>query len=207
MAYIETTTLRKTVFRLTVWKCYIDDIFPYGTEVNQTSKPSWNKQTYITKLLKWRPKIWHWDCVFRHDCTDRGTRFKEKSILDAETHFKQTETFLHTHFTWCHPPSVEKRICQRRSLENPTKKLLRNNLWRKTFKCQKTLDGQRLPLNLDRKLTCLSEIKFTERESILLKQNLKEEKEILPFVTQYQPSVSTIKEAWMTKWNLTQDQQ
>ena len=41
----------------------------------------------------------------------------------------------------------------------------------------------------------LSEIKFTERESKLLKQNNKEEKEILPFVTQYQPSVSTIKEA------------
>ena len=31
MAYIKTTTLSKTVFKLTVWKCYIDDIFPYGT--------------------------------------------------------------------------------------------------------------------------------------------------------------------------------
>ena len=41
----------------------------------------------------------------------------------------------------------------------------------------------------------LSEIKFTERKSKLLKQNNKEEKEILPFVAQYQPSVSTIKEA------------
>ena len=40
-----------------------------------------------------------------------------------------------------------------------------------------------------------SEIKFTERESKLLKQNNKEEKEILPFVTQDQPSVSTIKDA------------
>ena len=46
----------------------------------------------------------------------------------------------------------------------------------------------------------LSEIKFTERESAILKQNNhKEEKEILPFVTQYQPSVSTIKEALMKK--------
>ena len=44
----------------------------------------------------------------------------------------------------------------------------------------------------------LSEIKFRERESKLLKQN-KEEKEILPFVTQYQPSVSTIKEARVKK--------
>ena len=40
----------------------------------------------------------------------------------------------------------------------------------------------------------LSEIQFTERESKLLKQNNKEKKEILPFVTQYQPSVSTKKE-------------
>ena len=31
MAYIETTTLSKTVFKLIVWKCDIDDIFPYGT--------------------------------------------------------------------------------------------------------------------------------------------------------------------------------
>ena len=31
--------------------------------------------------------------------------------------------------------------------------------------------------------------------SKLIKQNNKEEKEILPFLTQYQPSVSTIKEA------------
>ena len=38
----------------------------------------------------------------------RGTRFKEKSILDAKTHFKQKETFFHTHFTSCHPPSVKK---------------------------------------------------------------------------------------------------
>ena len=36
----------------------------------------------------------------------KGTRFKEKSILDAKTHFKQMETFLHTHFTLCHHPSV-----------------------------------------------------------------------------------------------------
>ena len=30
MAYTETTTLSKTVFKPTVWKCYIDDIFPYA---------------------------------------------------------------------------------------------------------------------------------------------------------------------------------
>ena len=36
----------------------------------------------------------------------------------------------------------------------------------------------------------LLEVKLTERKAALLKQNNKEEKEILPFVTQYQPLVS-----------------
>ena len=49
---------------------------------------------------------------------------------------------------------------------------------------------------------CTIRNKIHKKESKLLKQNNKEEKEILPFVTQYQPSVSTIKEAWMKKWNL-----
>ena len=34
----------------------------------------------------------------------------------------------------------------------------------------------------------------------------KERKEMLPFVTQYQPLVSTVKEALMEKWNLIQNQ-
>ena len=51
----------------------------------------------------------------------------------------------------------------------------------------------------------LSDTKFIERESALLKHNNKEEKEILPFVTQYQPSVSTLKEVLMKKWNLIQN--
>ena len=40
----------------------------------------------------------------------------------------------------------------------------------------------------------LTEVKLTERKAALLKQNNKEEKEILPFVTKYQPLVSVIKE-------------
>ena len=51
-----------------------------------------------------------------------------------------------------------------------------------------------------------SEIKFTQRDSALLKKNNNEEKEILLFVTQYQPSVSSIKEVLMNKRNLIQDQ-
>ena len=39
------------------------------------------------------------------------------------------------------------------------------------------------------------------------KHNNKEENKVLrPFVTQYQPSVSTLKEVFMKKWNLLQNQ-
>ena len=50
-----------------------------------------------------------------------------------------------------------------------------------------------VPPIFDRKPTIRN--KSHKRESKLLKQNNKEEKEILPFVTQHQPSVCTIKEA------------
>ena len=65
---------------------------------------------------------------------------------------------------------------------------------RKTIQILKEpLDGRRLPTIFDRKPTIRN--KIHKRESKLLKQNNNKEKEILPFVTQYQPSVSTIKEA------------
>ena len=68
MAYIETTTLSETVFKSTVWKCYIDYIFPY---VNPRSKPSLNKQTYITQLLNSRQKHLTLRLCFRHGCIQR----------------------------------------------------------------------------------------------------------------------------------------
>ena len=60
-------------------------------------------------------------------------------------------------------------------------------------------DGQRLP-------AIRNKLNSQEPKSALLKQNSKDEKEIMPFVTQYQPLVSTVKEAFMEKWNLIQNQ-
>ena len=53
----------------------------------------------------------------------KGTRFKEKSILDANKR-KPSCTHISPRVTL----QMLKRICQRRSLENPMKELLRNNL-------------------------------------------------------------------------------
>ena len=130
----------------------------------------------------------------------KGTRFKEKSILDVKTHFKRTETFQYTHFTSCHPQSVKKRFVKGEAL-----RILRTNSSKTTFEenisnFKKRLIDRGYPQTMIKNL--LSDIKFTERESA----EQQREKKILPFVTQYQPSVSTLKEVLLKKWNLTQNQ-
>ena len=60
------------------------------------------------------------------------------------------------------------------------------------------------PHNFERKIAIRS--KTHRRKAALLKQNNKEEKEILPFVTQHKPLVSIIKEALMKNCNLMQNQ-
>ena len=108
------------------------------------------------------------------------------------------------HFTSCHPPRVEKGFVK----EKPWK-FYEQTPQTTTFEenisiVKKRLIDRGYPQTMIENL--LSDIKFTERESALLKHNNKEEKEILPFVTQYQPSVSTLKEVLMKKWNLIQNQ-
>ena len=60
------------------------------------------------------------------------------------------------------------------------------------------------PHNFERKISI--RINTHRRKAVLLKQNNKEEKEILPFVTQYKPLVSIIKEALLKKCNHRQNQ-
>ena len=68
-------------------------------------------------------------------------------------------------------------------------KLLRNNLWGKKFKLKK---------KKKKKTTIRNEIH--KKENKLLKRNNKEKKEILPFVTQYQPSGLQYDEKYELKW-------
>ena len=58
--------------------------------------------------IKFTAETFDTETAFLDTAVYKGTRVKEKSILDAKTHFKQMETFLHTLFTSCHPPSVKK---------------------------------------------------------------------------------------------------
>ena len=93
-----------------------------------------------------------------------------------------------------------KWIWQTRSLENPTNKLL----WGSISDFKKRLMDRGWPHNFERKIAIRSN---THRgKAALLTQNNKEEKQILPFVTQYRPLVSIIKEALLKKCNHIQNQ-
>jgi len=133
----------------------------------------------------------------------KGERFKQGSILDIKTHFKPTETFQYTHFTSCHPSGVKLGFVRGEALG-----LLRTNSSRVTFEenisnFKVHLQARGFPRNLIEE--ALSETKFTGRESALKKDN-KTQKDILPFVTQYRPSVPNIKQALMKKWHIIQNQ-
>ena len=190
--------------RETVWKRYIDDIFsPW--DISKPDIEAFIEQANLHHpTIKFTAEISHTETVFLDTIVYKGTRFKEKSILDVKTHFKKTETFQYTHFTSCHPPSVKKGFVKGEAL-----RILRTNSSKSTF--EENISNFKIRL-IDRGYpetmieNLLSDIKFTERESALLKHNNKEEKEILPFVTQYQPSVSTLKEVLMKNWNLIQNQ-
>ena len=119
-----TTTLSKTVFRTTVWKYYIHDIFCLWDMSKPDIEAFIEQANLHHPTIEFTVKTFDTETAFFDTVVYKGTRFKEKSILDAKTHLKQTETFTHL----VSPSKCEKRICQRRSLENPTQKLLRNNL-------------------------------------------------------------------------------
>ena len=129
-AYIETTTLSKTILRTTVCGNPTYKIpFPYGTCGNQTLKPSLNNNLHHP-TIKFMAETFDSETAFLDTAVFKGTRVKEKSILDAKTHFKQIETFLHTHFTSCHPPSFKKEkpweSYQKTPQKQPLRKIIQN---------------------------------------------------------------------------------
>ena len=114
MAHIETTILSRTVFKPTVWKRYIDDIFSLWD--GDISKP--DIEAFIEQDRT------DTETVFLDTVVYKGTRFKEKSILDVKTHFKKRKPSS-THIS----PLVTRRVSKRRE----ALRILRTNSSRKTF--------------------------------------------------------------------------
>ena len=134
MAKIETELVSKVVSKPTVWKRYIDDAFSLW----DISKP--DIETFIEQAnlhhptIKFRvtAEISDTEIVFLDTTAYKGTRFKDQSILDVKTHFKLTETFQYTHFTFCHPPSVKNGFVKGEALRilrtNSSKDIIRRQI-------------------------------------------------------------------------------
>ena len=82
---------------------------------------------------------------------------------------------------------------------NSSKKTFEENI--NKFKQKLRLRGY--PNNFIEKV--LSEVKFSDRKSAL-NEKTKARKEILPFVTQYDPRVPNLKQILMDKWHLIESQ-
>ena len=106
---LETQILSKTVKKPRVWKRYIDDIFSLW-DASKTDIESFIEQANSHHpTIKFTAEISNTETTFLDTVIYKGERFREQSILDIKTHFKPTETFQYTHYTSCHPPSVNQR--------------------------------------------------------------------------------------------------
>ena len=123
---------------------------------------------------------------------------RKSYIIDVKAHFKRKPSSIYI-FTSYHPPIVKMDLANKKPWESYEQTPLR-----KYFRFQKAVDWQRLAHNFERKIAIRS--KTHRRKAALLKQNNKEGKEILPFVTQYKPLVPITKVALMKKCNLIQNQ-
>ena len=89
----------QAVFRTTAWKCYINDIFCLW-DMNKPDIEAFIEQVNLHHpTIEFTAETFDNETAFLHTVVYKGTRFKEKFILDAKTHFKQTETFSCTHIS------------------------------------------------------------------------------------------------------------
>ena len=156
-AYIETQSLSKTVFKPTVWKCYIDDIFSLW-DISKPDMVDFFKFTEQVNLLhptallvmKFTAEIPDTETIFLDPVVYQGTTFNEKwekAIIDVKTHFKRKLTSSIYIFTSYHPPIVKMDLTNKKLWEPYEQTPLR-----KYFRFQKAVNGQRLATQFERKI-------------------------------------------------------
>ena len=126
-AYIETQSLSKTVFKPTVWKRYIDDIFSLW-DISKPDMVDFFKFTEQVNLLhptallamKFTPEISDTETIFLDPVVYQGTTFNEKwekAIIDVKTHFKRKPSSVYI-FTSYDPPIVKMDLTNKRPWES-----------------------------------------------------------------------------------------
>ena len=203
MAKFETDILSQSVIKPLVWKRFIDDIFSLWNVSRDEISKFIDQANKHHPTIKFTAEISETETTFLDTNVYKGERFKKAAVLDVRTHFKPTETFQYTHFSSCHPPGVKRGFIKGEAL-----RLLRTNSSKTLFEemiknFKKQLQERGYPESFIQ--NTLSEVIFEDRK-LALQQKRRENKRILPFVTQYQPSVPSLKQIIMNKWHLIKKQ-
>ena len=203
IAEVETNIVNQSPYEPLIWKRYIDDIISLWN----INKEAINNFTELANsfhpTVTFMAEISDTEITFLDASVCKGDRLKKHSILDVRTHFKPTETFQYTHFDSCHPPGVRKGF-----IKGEVLRLLGTNSSKAKFDEHIALFKQRLrhtgyPYNLLN--MTLSEVNFSQRMSAVQNKQ-KTRKRILPFRTEYRPSVPDLKRFLMNKWYRIQNQ-
>ena len=142
---------------------------------------------------------WEAEIVFLDTEVFKGPRFAYSKTLDVQTHYKPTETFQYTHFSSSHPLSVKKGF-----IKGETLRLLRTNSVTEIFELRKLEFLTRLlergyPRELAENIS--AEVKFSSQNEAL-QNKTKTSRNVLPFITTFNPAMPNLKKVLMKHWHL-----
>ena len=201
MSAVETEIINKSKIKPLEWKRYSDDVFSLWDTKREEIDQFILEANSHHPTINFTAEISDKETNFLDITIFKGKRFHKDSIFDIRTHFKPTEKFQYTHYMSCHAPGVKKGFIKGEAL-----RLLRTNCSETKFEeniCsfKSNLRVRGYPDHLVNKV--LAGVKFTNRRSAL---EQKPQSGLMPFVTQYNPSVPNLKNVLMSKWHLIENQ-
>ena len=206
MAKIEEQILERSQLKPLDWKRFIDDIASIWEAAIQEVEESIKEANQFHPTIKFAAEISDTRATFLDTTLFKGACFKQQSILDIKTHFKPTEKFQYTHFRSSHPPNVKNGF-----VKGETLRLLRTCSSKEDFESNKSNFQTRLinrgypQSKTTIELASQRGVDF-ETRSAALRPKAKANKQILPFVTTFNPTAPNIKSIIMDLWYLIQNQ-
>ena len=189
MPVIETEIINNSKIKPLEWKRYIDDVFFLWDTKREEIDQFILEANIHHPTIKFTADISDKETNFLDTTIFKGERFHKDSIFDIRTHFKPTEKFQYTHYTSRHAPGVKKGFIKGEAL-----RLLRTNSSETKF--EENIYNSKSHLRVrgyPEVNRVLAEVKFTNRKSALEQKQHRAQSGLMPFVTQYNPSVPNLK--------------
>ena len=189
IADLEKRLLTASPFKPLFWKRFIEDIFSlWNIPIKEVSEFV-NFANSFHRSIKFTYEMSSERAVFLDTEVFKGPRHSTHKILDLQTHFKPTETFQYTHFSSCQPFNSKKGFIKGEALSFLRTNSVKENFEKYKRECEERLCQRGYPLTLVQK--ALTEVQFCDRKEAL-RNKTKQTKEILPFVTTYNPAAPNL---------------